>query len=133
MKKIILILVFIFIPALSLASVAGDFIVNPQSTYAVPAGITELLILDLTLPGTGLTSIKINNAGTVAQYDISRLSIYEDGASPGWDGDESEMARRSFSPFFDSVLNGTFTKQRIFVTVDTASTTYTGKTIKPEI
>ncbi|MBI2450095.1 MAG: hypothetical protein HYV47_01005 [Candidatus Nealsonbacteria bacterium] len=133
MRKIILVLVFVLAPGFSFASTANDFIVNPQSTYAVPAGTTNLLILDLTLPGAGLTSIKIDNTGTVQQYDISQLSIYEDGVSPGWDGDESEKLRKSFSPFFDTTLNGTFTKQRIFITVDIASTTYTGKTIKPEI
>ena len=131
--RIILIFIFIFIPALSLASNVSDFIVNPQSTYDVSPGATDLLILDLTLPGTGLTSIKINNAGTVQQYDISRLSIYEDGQSPGWDGDEKEIVRKSFSPFFDTALLGNFFGQRIFVTADIGSTTYSGKTIKPEI
>lgn len=131
--KLIFILLFILIPVFVSASTAGDFIVNPQPTYDVSPGTTNLLILDLTLPGTGLKSIKIDNAGTVAQMNISRLSIYQDGASPGWDGDESEMARKSFSPFFDTVLNGDFSESRIFVTIDITSTTYSGKTIKPEI
>lgn len=133
MRKIILILGLVLAPSLVLGSTASDFIVNSQPTYTVPPGTTELLILDLTLPSTGLTSIKINNAGNVAQYDISQLSIYEDGSSPGWDGDESERIRKSLSPFFDVVLNGDFSKQRIFVIVGVNSNTYTGKTIKLEI
>lgn len=124
--------IFIFFPLLTLASAASDFIVNPQPTYAVPPGTTNLLILDLTLPGAGLTSIKINNAGTVAQYNLSKLTIYEDGPSAGWDGDESEMARKSFSPFFDAAIPVDISKQRIFVTVNVTST-YSGKTIVPEL
>lgn len=120
------------------ASTVSDFIVNNQPTYAVPPGTTQLLILDLTLPGTSLTSIKINNAGTVAQYDISQLTIYEDGASAGWDGDETEKVRETSSPFFDAELitdseNFSLSRPRIFVTVNINSNTYTGKTIKPEL
>lgn len=133
MKKIILILVFVLAPSLVYGSTASDFIVNTQPTYAVPAGTTNLLILDLTLPGVGLTSIKINNAGTVQQYNLSQLSVYEDGVSPGWDGDEAEKARKSFSPFFDMAIPVEISKQRIFVTVNISSTTYSGKTIQPEI
>ncbi len=133
MKKVILILVFVLAPSFSFASTASDFTVNPQSTYDVPPGTTQLLILDLTLPGAGLTSIKINNAGSVVQYDLSQISIYEDGPSPGWDGDETERVRKSSSPFWDTEITGDFSKQRIFVTVDINSNVYTGKTIKPEI
>src|SRR3989344_3742682 len=99
MKLIILIFILSALPSLVSASVAGDFTVNSQPTYDVPPSTTNLLILDLTLPGAGLKSIKIDNAGTVAQANISRFLIYQDGASPGWDGDESEMATKSFSPF----------------------------------
>ena len=133
MKRIILILVFVLVPSLTHGSTAGDFTVNPQSTYDVPPGSTKVLILDLTLPGTNLTSIKIHNAGTVAQSNLSQLLIYEDGPSPGWDGDESERIVKSSSPFWDIEHTGDFSKQRIFVTVDVSSTTYSGKTIKPEL
>src|SRR3989344_1233315 len=133
MKRLILIFILSALPSLVSASVAGDFTVNSQPTYAVPPGTTNLLIMDLTLSSAGLTSIKIHNAGTVAQSNLSRLVIYQDGASPGWDGDESEMAKKSFSPFFDMELKGSFSQQRIFVTADISSTTYSGKTIKPEI
>lgn len=138
MRKIILIFIFSVFPFLASASTASDFTVNPQSTYDVPPGTTQLLILDLTLPGTSLTSIKIINAGSVAQYDLSQLTIYEDGQSPGWDGDETEKVRKTSSPFFDTELisdseNFSLSRQRIFVTVNVNSNTYTGKTIKPEI
>lgn len=125
--------IFIFSPVLVFASTASDFIVNPQSTYDVPPGTTQLLILDLTLPNSGLESIKIVNLGTIQQYDIYQISIYEDGSSPGWDGDESERARKTASPFWDTELTGAFSKQRIFVTVNVTSTVASGRTIKPQL
>ena len=135
MKRVLLVFILILIlaPISSFASTAGDFTVNNQATYAVPPGTTKLLILDLTLPGIGLTSIKINNGGTVQQYHVSQIAVYEDGLSPGWDGDESERVRKSSSPFWDTELIGDFSKLRIFVTIDITSTTFSGATIKPEI
>jgi len=131
--KIFFIALLVLIPGVAYGSTAGDFQVNNQSTYAVPPGSTKVLILDLTLPSTKLTSIKILNAGTIQQYDISKITIYEDGPSAGWDGDESERVRKSSSPFFDAEFSGDFSQQRIFVTVDINSTVYTGKTIKLEL
>ena len=133
MRKIVLALLFILTPSFSSASIAGDFTINPQSTYAVPPGTADLLILDLTLPDTGLTSIKINNAGTIQQNEILQISVYEDGFSPGWDGDETERIRKSSSPFFDEKLPGDFSKQRIFITVNVASAAESGRTIRPEL
>lgn len=124
--------ILFFLPALVSASTASDFTVNPQSTYDVPPNTVNLLILDLTLPNSQLKTIKIHNAGTVAQYNLIQLAIYEDGPSAGWDGDESERIRKTFSPFFDEELSGDFSKQRIFVTVNVTST-YSGKTIIPEL
>lgn len=134
MRKIIFILgIFIFFPVLVSASTAGDFIVNPQSTYNAPPGTTDLLILDLTLPNSQLKSIKIINAGTLQQREVFQLSVYEDGFSPGWDGDEVEKVRVSSSPFFDADVIGDFSKQRIFVTVNVTSTAASGRTIQPEL
>ncbi len=133
MKKIFLILILILFPVITQAAAASDFIVNPQSTYAVPPGTTKLLILDLTLPSVGLNSIKVINAGTVQQYHLSQIAVYEDGPLAGWNGDESERVRRSSSPFFDTELTGDFSQKRIFVTIDVNSTTYSGKTIEPEL
>ncbi|MFH1423467.1 MAG: hypothetical protein ABIG29_00735 [Candidatus Nealsonbacteria bacterium] len=133
MKKIFFIALLVLIPGMACGSTANDFQVNNQSTYAVPPGSTKVLILDLTLPDAKLNSIKIFNAGTVQQYNLSKISIYEDGPSPGWDGDESERVRKSSSPFFDTELAGDFSNKRIFVTVDINSDTYSGKTIKPEL
>jgi len=132
MKPISLIIFFgVFIPGIVYGLAASDFTVNNQSTYSVPLGSSKVLILDLTLPES-LQSIKINNAGTATHLDIARLLIFEDGPSAGWDGDENERVRKSSSPFWDTWLYGDFSKQRIFVTVDIASTAHSGKTIKPE-
>lgn len=133
MKKIYFIVLLFFVPGIAYGSTASDFKINNQSVYAVPADTTKLLILDLTLPDIGLTSIKIHNAGTAQQYNISKISIYEDGPSPGWDGDELEKTKKSLSPFWDTELSGDFFQQRIFVTVDITSTTQSGTTIKPEL
>ena len=133
MSKISFIILLIFVPGIVCGSTAGDFIVNPQSTYAVPPGTDKVLILDLTLPGIGLTSIKINNTGTIQKYNVSQLLVFEDGTSPGWDGDESERVRKSSFPFFDTEITGDFSKQRIFITLNITSTTHSGRTIKPEL
>src|SRR3989344_1157837 len=108
MRKIILLVFILLFPSLTFASTAGDFIVNSQPIYAAPPGTNELLILDLTLPSDKLTSIKIFNAGTAQQINISRLSIYQDGSSAGWDGDETEVVRKSSTPFFDTAIEGIF-------------------------
>lgn len=116
-------------PGLVFGAVA---VVNNQPTYEVPPGTSKVLILDLTLPEI-LTSIKIKNAGNAQQIDISQISVFEDGSSPGWDGDEKEVVRKSLSPFFDTLLSGTFSKKRIFVTVDIPASASSGKTIKPQV
>lgn len=131
MKKIILVLFFALTPFLVRASTANDFTVNPQPTYAVPPGSKNVLILDLN-SAVSIKSIKIRNAGTAQQYDITKLLIFKDGPSPGWNGDESEVAKKSSSPFWDAELSGDFSQGRIFVTIDISSTTYSGKTIKAE-
>lgn len=117
------------IPSIVLA--AGDIILNNQPTYAVPPGSVKVLILDLTLPEK-LNSIKILNLGDARQSDISVLSIFEDGVSPGWDGDETEIVRRSSSPFWDDEISANSSQLRIFITVDIASTAISGRTIKPK-
>jgi len=126
MRKIILITVFILMPAMASA---GDVIVNNQSTYAVPPGSSKVLILDLTLPEK-LSSIKISNLGTARHGDISKLSIFEDGVSAGWDGDESEKLARSTSPFWGFEYASDFSKQRIFVAVNIVSDIAVDKTIQ---
>ena len=148
MKTIILISVLILFPAITHASTAGDFTVNRQSTYAVPRDVSNVLVLDLTLPepknnGTlQLKSIKIHNAGIATHLDFSKLVIWEDGASKGWDGDEVEAVKVTAAPFFDTEISGDFRKyaqgdswQRIFVTLDTSSVLYSlqGSSIKPEL
>lgn len=132
MKKIILVSIFIFISSLFPALAAGDIVVNNQSTYAMPPGSTKVLVLDLTLPEK-LTSIKISNLGTAQHSDISNLSIYEDGTSAGWDGDESIRITRSLSPFWDVEYASDFSKQRIFVTIDATSTIVFDKTIQVQV
>jgi len=131
--KLVTFIIFlgIFIPGIVYGFVASDFIVNRQSTYAVPRNVSNVLILDLTLPEP-LQSIKINNAGTAQQGDISKISVFEDGPSPGWDGDESARIIKSSAPFWDTELMGDFSQKRIFVTVDISLTAVSGRTIKPE-
>lgn len=132
MRKIILVLTVAFLPVLVSASTASDFIVNSQSAYAIPPGSTKVLILDLTLPEV-LKSIKIKNSGTAQQIGISRISVFEDGQSLGWDGDEEEIIIKSSSPFWDTWLSGAFSRKRIFITVNIASAAASGKTIKPQL
>lgn len=144
MTKTFLIALLVLIPGLAHGSVASDFIINSQSTYNVPSGTTNVLILDLTLPQAvssqtlRLESIRINNIGTAQQSDIARLYIYEDGSSAGWDGDENKIFTKSSSPFFEVVLaSDAFSEfsgsQRIFVTVDIVANAGNGKTIKPQL
>ncbi|MFH1820667.1 MAG: hypothetical protein ABH805_02035 [Candidatus Nealsonbacteria bacterium] len=131
MKKILLIALALFVPITVSGAVASDFTINNQSMYDVPPGSSKVLILDLSLPET-LQSIRIDNAGTAEQRDISKISVFEDGASSGWDGDEKEIVNRSTTPFFDTILLGTFSSKRIFVTVNIASTAVSYRTIKPK-
>ncbi len=135
MKKIIIILgIFIFLPAFVDGATASDFKINNQPIYVVPPGTSQVLILDLTLPEF-LKSIKIINAGTAQQWDISKISIFEDGISAGWDGDEKEVVNRSSSPFWDTWLSGDFSssQKRIFVTMDLSSAAASERTIKPQL
>jgi len=128
--KIFLVLIFILVPTLTYGFTASDFIVNPQPTYAVPPGTTQVLILDLTLPEP-IDSIKFENGGTVEQYNISQLTIFDDGDSAGWDGDETELTRKSSSPFFGVEIDfPKFSEERIFVTLDITSDTASGRTLK---
>lgn len=124
--------IFVLIPEVGFSATAGDFAVNSQPTYSVPPGTTRLLILDLTLPEIP-QSIKILNAGTAQQWDISKISIFEDGSSSGWDGDETEKVSVSSSPFWDVTISGSFSQKRIFVTVDISSTAASERTIKPRL
>lgn len=130
---ILFLFAFIFlVPGVAICSLTSDFKVNNQSTYAIPPGTNQVLILDLTL-SESLKSIKINNAGTAQQWDISKISVFEDGPSLGWDGDEKEIVSRSSSPFFDTLLSGDFSAKRIFVTVDISANAASEKTIKPQV
>jgi len=129
-RNIILISILFLLAPLLVNGAAGDVIVNPQSTYDVPGGTAKLLILDLTL-SENLSSIKIINLGTAQQWDISAIYILEDGASPGFDGDEHEIFRKSSSPFWDTEMSANSSKTRIFVTVDIVSAV-SDKTIKPQ-
>ena len=150
MQKILLIILamLVFIPGIAYGSTASDFTVNRQSTYAVPRDVSKILVLDLTLPeppeqGTlKVESIKLHNAGTATHLDISKLMLWEDGTSAGWDNDEIEAAKILTAPFFDTAISGTFREysredpwQRIFVTLDTTSETLllTERTIKLEL
>lgn len=118
MKKILLIL-------------ATAFIINPQSTYDIPYGTTNLLVLDVTL-SEQVSAIKLHNTGTLDHTMISKLMIWEDGNSPGWDGDERSIINISQAPFFDTEISGDF-KQRIFVTLDLQSNYISEKTIQLQI
>lgn len=148
MAKIFLIALLIFVPGIVYGSVTDDFTVNRQSTYAVPRDVSNILVLDLTLPeppdnGTlQLKSIKIYNTGSATHLDFSKLRIWEDGSSVGFDGDEVEAAKILAAPFFDTEILGTFrvyskgdSWQRIFVTLDTSSAVYSLQemSIKPEL
>ncbi len=141
MKNLIIFLISLIflIPNVVCASVAEDFIVNNQPSYAIPPGTTQVLILDLTLPkptendSLQLKSIKLHNAGTARQTDISKMVFWEDGSSPGWDNDETEVVRVSSSPFWDTEILCAGSAQRIFVTVDISSTAGSERTIKPQL
>jgi len=86
----------------------------------------------LTLPEP-IASIKLKNAGTALHTDIAKISVFGDGDSAGWDGDEEELIIKSSSPFWDTWLSGDFSQTRIFVTVDIASTAVSERTIKPQL
>jgi len=135
--------IIIFLPAASQASVASDFLVNRQSTYAVPYNAQNILIFDLTLPDPAsggtlqLESINFHNSGTADQTNIVKLMIWEDGPSAGWNNDERSVAILSAAPFFDTAIAGNFQSyakgdqsQRIFVTIDTSETGTIERTIK---
>jgi len=142
-----LLLIFVFIPEIVYSSITSDFTVNRQSVYSVPRDISNVLVLDLTLPEPPesstlqVKSIKIHNAGTADHLDFSRLKIWEDGPSAGWDNDETQVAEVLVS-LFDTEILGTFRAysqgdawQRIFVTVDTTSEVISldERTIQPEL
>lgn len=107
------------------------FTVNPQSTYDVPYGTNDVLILDATL-SEPVQSIEIHNTGNADNTVISELMILGDGASPGFDGDEKELARVLYSPFFDWQISGNF-DARIFVTIDLKPNFINQKTITPQL
>ena len=147
MSKISFIILLVFIPGVIYGSQASDFTVNRQSTYAVPRDVTKILVLDLTLPeppengSLKVESIKLHSAGTATHLDFSKLLIWEDGPSAGFDNDEIEVAK-VLTALFDTEISGTFREyskgdpwQRIFVTLDTTSDVYsiTEKTIKLEL
>ena len=131
MKKIILVSVFILAPVMVCGFTAGDFTVNNQPTYSIPPGTTQVLILDLTLPEQ-IDSIKFENEGTVQSYNISQLTIFKDGSSPGWDNsDETAIFIRSSSPFWDETFDlPSFSGKRIFITLNIAAGTISGRTVK---
>ncbi|MBI2625974.1 MAG: hypothetical protein HYW69_00060 [Candidatus Nealsonbacteria bacterium] len=129
MRKIILTLGFVLAPSLAYGAVGT---VNNQSTYAVPPGSSNVLILDITLQELP-SSITVYNDGTAQQTDISKISVFEDGNSAGWDGDEKDVAVKTYSPFFGTKLSGNFSKKRVFVTVDIASNAVSERTIQPKI
>jgi len=131
MAKIFFLTLLVFVPGIVYGFVASDFTVNSHSTYAIPPGTTRVLILDLTLP-EALESIKIKNAGTVQSTDMSKISVFGDGDSAGWDGDETELTLKSSAPFWETWLSG-FSRTRIFITVDIKSTAVSERTIKPQL
>jgi len=149
MKKIAIILATsVFIPGIVYGSIASNFTVNRQSTYAVPRDVSKVLVLDLTLPEAlenetlKVESIKIHNVGTATHTDLSKLMIWEDGPSAGWDNDETEVVKILTAPFFDTEISGTFREysrgdpwQRIFVTLDTTSAGFSAleRSIKIEL
>jgi hypothetical protein len=137
--------IFIFLPTAIFASSASDFIVNNQSTYAIPRATTRVLILDLTLPSPRrgetlqLKSIKLHNIGTAIHTDILKMMFWQDGLSPGWDNDEIEAANILYPPFWDAHISGNFSEyressqQRIFITLDISSTAISKRTINPQL
>lgn len=118
MKKVFLIL-------------AAAFIINPQSVYDIPYGTTNLLVLDAAL-SEPVSSIKLRNLGTLNHTAISKLIVWGDGPSAGWDGDEISMVNVVQAPFFDTEILGDF-KQRIFITLDLKSDYINEKTIQLQI
>ncbi len=118
MKKILLIL-------------ATAFIINPQSTYDIPYGTTNLLVLDVTL-SEQVSAIKLHNTGTLDHTMIAKLMIWEDGPSAGWNGDENSLVNVTQAPFFDTEIVGDF-KQRIFVTLDLQSNYISEQTIQLQL
>lgn len=145
-RFLFLFFVSIFLPIAAIASPAADFTVNPQSTYDVPYGVTQILILDLTLPAplAGETyqvqSITVDNVGTAENTLFTKIEVWEEDAIAGWNGSERDAAKLTFAPFFGGRITGDFrayTKddpwRRIFVTVDLASGYVGEKTIKPEL
>tara|TARA_Y100000310_G_scaffold127317_2_gene126462 strand:+ start:43579 stop:45096 length:1518 start_codon:yes stop_codon:yes gene_type:complete len=124
--------ILLLFPLAAFGFLAEDFKVNNQPIYDVPPGTSQVLILDLTLPEVP-SSITLRNAGVLIQSYISKLVVYEDGSSAGWDGDEREVAIITIYPFFEKVISGSFSKQRIFVTADISSSMASGSTVKPKI
>lgn len=125
----IIILILVLLPVLAYGA-AGT--VNNQSTYVVPPNSSNVLIFDATL-SEAPSSIIIYNNGTAQQTDIAKISVYEDGNSSGWDGDEKDIVFKNSSPFWSSKLSGSFSKRRVFVTVDIASNAVSGRTLQPKI
>lgn len=118
----------LFHPTISSAFTANDFTINRQSTYAVPYNAQNILVLDLTLPAP-ITSISLHNNGTADHTNIAKLTIWEDGASAGWDNDERVVVTLSSPPFFDTIISKDFAK-RIFVTIDTNETSTIERTVQ---
>lgn len=128
MKIFFLISLVFFLPSLAQGA-AG--LVNNQPTYAVPPGSGNILIFDATLSEVP-SSITVYNNGTAGQADITKIFVFEDGHSSGWDGDEREVVFKSYSPFWESELSGNFSQKRIFVTVNIASAV-SNRTLQPKI
>ncbi|MBU1087073.1 MAG: PQQ-binding-like beta-propeller repeat protein [Candidatus Omnitrophica bacterium] len=75
--------------AVQASSVTADAVANPVTTASVTAGATDILILDLTitnnnvLAGDTITSVTLNNTGTISDSEISSVKLYYDSNNSG--------------------------------------------------
>ena len=133
---------------------------------AKPAGWTDLLIIDGGAVGTWeggpndliftdddgstyyngdkLTSIQIGSPGTCNEASINKIIIWEDGASSGWDGDETNigsLTQSGVGTLIGQTINtpgaSVYTSgsdyQRLMVTIDLTATPTDTCTFQPRI
>jgi hypothetical protein len=113
--------------------VYGSYQVTVTNNQAPDANVginhQDVLVMDVTLlTGAGgfLNAITFKNAGTAVSTDIDRMELWVDGASPGWDDDETNLGNITWdaanSDWVISGLNQACDGVRFFVTVDVSAT-----------
>lgn len=91
--------------------------------------------------GDELSSLTVSNAGSAVDADIAAIKVWEDGASAGFDGDETEVGSDTASPYWGqsistasaSAYTSTSNNERIFITIDIASSPTHGSTVQGQL